>query len=249
MILDGKPNISGTALMHTAAIALIGDFSLQVPAHRAIPLAIEMASSRANSSVSWRCIETNAIRNAERDLADYAAVWVMPGSPYANAAGVLDAIRWARERKRPFLGTCGGFQHALVEFARNVAGLATAGHAETDPLTDMPLVVRLACPLVETIGTIHFDPNSQIRKVYGNDRAIESYHCSYGLNPEYQARLASAGMCFSALDEAGEARALELPTHPFFIGTLFQPERAALQQKCPPLAAAFVSCIAGDSRA
>jgi len=102
-------------------VALVGDFSAEVLAHRAIPWALELAGSAAGAKISWRWFPTDVIRDASNDLAGCAAVWVVPASPYANIAGALDAIRWARETGRPFLGTCGGFQHALLEFARNVA--------------------------------------------------------------------------------------------------------------------------------
>jgi len=58
-------------------------------------------------------------------------IWCVPGSPYANESAVIGAIRWARESGIPFLGTCGGFQHAVLEFARNVMGLSAAEHAAT----------------------------------------------------------------------------------------------------------------------
>ena len=93
-------------------------------------------------------------------------------------AGALDAVRWARETKRPFLGTCGGFQHALIEFARDVAGLTTADHAETNPAADTQVVAPLACSLVEQTGPIRFTPGSLIRHAYGRDGAQEGYHCS-----------------------------------------------------------------------
>jgi CTP synthase (UTP-ammonia lyase) len=64
--------------------------------------------------------------------------------------------------------------------------------------------------------------------------------CGFGLNPEFRERLEQAGMRFTGFDPEGAVRALELPTHPFFIATLFQPERAALHGRTPPLARAFV---------
>ncbi len=65
-------------------------------------------------------------------LAEYDAIWVVPGSPYRHPEGAFTAIRCARESSIPFLGTCGGFQHAVIEYARNVLGWQDAGHAETD---------------------------------------------------------------------------------------------------------------------
>ena len=106
------------------AIALVGDFSPDVTAHRVIPRALELASQAEGVRVTWTWVSTASIRDAARDLAGFAAVWVVPASPYASMAGALAAIRWARETKRPLFGSCGGFQHLLIEFARSHAGLA-----------------------------------------------------------------------------------------------------------------------------
>jgi CTP synthase (UTP-ammonia lyase) len=230
-------------------LALVGDHSSAVPAHRAIPRALELACAATGCEVSWRWFPTGEIQNASRDLADCAAIWVVPASPYANMTGALDAIQWARETGRPFLGTCGGFQHALIEFARNVAGLAAADHAESNEQADTLLVTRLDCPLVEKTGTLHFASGSRLRSAYGSGQATEGYHCNYGLNVEYRARLEDAGLYFSGFDEAGAARAIELPSHPFFIGTLFQPERSALRGEGHPLIRAFVrACGLGQQK-
>ena len=112
-------------------LALIGDHNPEVVAHRAIPLALELAQKNLSSVLQWDWIGTDAITDAPRQLAGHAGVWCVPASPYKSMDGALAAIRFARETKRPFLGTCGGFQHALIEFARNVIGVTGADHAET----------------------------------------------------------------------------------------------------------------------
>ncbi|HUR57496.1 MAG TPA: hypothetical protein VM029_07290 [Opitutaceae bacterium] len=229
--------------MHSRLIALVGDPSPAVIAHHAIPRALELARMETRAPVEWRWVNTRAIHDVARNLADASAVWVVPASPYENAAGALDAIRFARETSRPFLGTCGGFQHALIEFARNVAGLARADHAETNPQGDALVVSPLACSLVEKRGRIHFAADSRLREIYGTDSADEGYHCNYGFNAMHRAALERAGLQFTAFDEAGDVRGAELPAdvHPFFIGTLFQPERAASRGTVPPIVRAFLS--------
>ena len=225
--------------------ALVGDYSPEVVAHRAIPIALELACAAAECDATWQWVATRDIRHAARDLKKFVAVWLVPASPYENMAGALAAIRFARETKKPFLGTCGGFQHALIEFARNVAGLAAADHAETNPRGDTLVVAPLACSLVEKTGSIRFTPDSLTRAAYGRDTALEGYHCNYGLNFAHRAALERAGLRFTAFDENDDVRAFELPTatHPFFVSTLFQPERAALRGELPPLVAAFVRAI------
>ena len=229
--------------MSQSIIAVIGDYSPGVPAHLAIPKALELARAASGRDIAWRWIETRALRAPADGLAEYAGICVAPASPYANMAGVLEAIRWAREQGRPFLATCGGFQHALIEFGRNVAGLAGADHAETAPDAQILLVTRLACSLVEKSGAVRLVPGSRLRAAYGADEATEGYRCNYGLNPTYQRALEEAGLRFTAFDGEGAVSAAELPGHPFFVGTLFQPERAALRGELPPVVKVFVDAV------
>lgn len=230
-------------------IVLVGDYSPEVPAHRAIPIALTRARATGSHALEWTWVRTRDIRDAANDLCDFSAVWAVPASPYENMPGALAAIRFARETGRPFLGTCGGFQHALIEFARNVAGLRDADHAETNPSGGTLVVTRLACSLVEQVGEVHFAPDSLIRAAYGRDTAREGYRCNFGLNPVHRETLARAGLVFTAFDPDGEIRAAELPAtrHPFFLGTLFQPERGALRGETPPVVTAFVGAIAALS--
>jgi CTP synthase (UTP-ammonia lyase) len=154
--------------------------------------------------------------------------------------GALRAIRFAREQGRPFLGTCGGFQHAIIEYARNVLGWADAEHAETAPDAARPVITSLACALVEKSDTIRFYQGSLLAAAYGCVEATEGYHCSYGLNSTFLSAIVSGPLRVSAEDRAGEVRAVELEGHPFFVATLFQPERAALAGRAPALVIAFV---------
>ncbi|MFI5358294.1 MAG: hypothetical protein ACHQ4G_13255, partial [Opitutales bacterium] len=201
-----------------------------------------LACAAESRRVTWTWVPTATIHDAARDLARFAAVWVVPASPYASMAGALDAIRWARETRRPLFGSCGGFQHLLIEIARHAAGLPGADTAETNPGGAELIITSLACSLVEQTSPLRFATGSRMRAIYGRDTAIEGYHCRYGLNAAYRARLEAAGLRFTAFDENGEVRAAELPesVHPFFLGTLFQPERAALRGEAPPLARALV---------
>ena len=230
--------------MNKKKIALVGDYSDRHVAHRAIPLALELSRERAVADISWEWVATRRIANARADLEGFSAVWLVPASPYENTEGALGAVRWAREGGRPFLGTCGGFQHALLEIARNVAGLRDAGHAETHPGSSTPVVTRLSCPLVDMSGTVHFAGDSLLGAAYGTPSATEGYHCNYGFNPAYRLPLEAAGLRFTAWDDAGEIRGAELSRHPFFVGMLFQPERAALRGEAPPPVVAFVRAVA-----
>jgi CTP synthase (UTP-ammonia lyase) len=223
-------------------IALIGDHDPAVLAHRAIPKALALA----DPAVRFDWIGTESVGNAGR-LKDYAGIWCVPASPYRDTEGALSAIRFARENRIPFLGTCGGFQHALLEYARNVLGLTHASHAELEPAAAEPLIAPLSCSLVEQTGAIRFVPRTNLHRIYGADRATEDYHCRYGLNPRYEALLCDSPLIVSARDDAGEVRAVELDGHPFYVATLFQPERAALQGRRHPVVEAFVIASVGGA--
>jgi CTP synthase (UTP-ammonia lyase) len=219
-------------------IALIGDYNPAVIAHQAIPIALQMCGAEG----IW--MHTTQIAG----LAEFDGIWCVPASPYADGEAALGAIRFARENHVPFLGTCGGFQHALIEYARNVCGLAAASHAETDPNGAQLVIAPLACALIEKGGEILLDPpGTRIHAAYGEDRIFESYHCSYGVNPKFEAMLLEGGgpLRATARDNAGDLRAVELVNdHPFFVATLFQPERRALEGAIPPLVQAFVKALA-----
>jgi CTP synthase (UTP-ammonia lyase) len=222
-------------------IGLIGDYDAAVPAHQAIPIALNLAASAsAANAVDFEWVPTEDIASVDR-VSRFDAIWCVPASPYRNMDGALIAIRYARERRRPFLGTCGGFQHAVIEYARNVLGWADAEHAETTPDAQRPIVSLLECSLVEVTDTIRLVPGTRIAQAYGNAEISEGYRCRYGLNPEFQEQLLHGPLRASGYDEKGEVRAVELADHPFFVATLFQPERAALNGALSPLVAAFLA--------
>jgi CTP synthase (UTP-ammonia lyase) len=231
-------------------IALIGDFSAHAVAHQAIPPALASAAAQARTACEHQWVHTSLLPDdPSTELDAFDGVWCVPGSPYANAQGVLAAIRFARAMARPFLGTCGGFQHALLEYARAAWDVAAPAHAETEPGAPEPVIAPLACSLVEQGGEVYFTPGSRLRAIYGADSAFEEYHCSYGLSPAYAARFASGPLRIAARDASGEVRAVELDGHPFFIGTLYQPERSALRGEAHPLITAFLEAAIQARRA
>src|SRR5262245_53037945 len=102
--------------MGAKRIALVGDYDANKIAHRAIPIALRLAVDDSRADVTFEWLPSRELQPTDPTrLEPYAAFWCVPGSPYQNAAGVIEAIRFARLRGRPFLGTCGGFQHALLE--------------------------------------------------------------------------------------------------------------------------------------
>ncbi|VVO41251.1 CTP synthase [Pseudomonas fluorescens] len=227
-------------------IALIGDHDPQVTAHQAIPVALEKAAEHSGLNVQWQWLATDEI-HAETPLHTFDGVWCVPASPYRNMDGALLAIRFAREQQRPFLGTCGGFQHAVLEYARNVLGWSDAEHGETNPDAARVLLTPLSCALVEAVDTIHLREGSLIAEAYESAEIREGYRCRYGVNPQFQGELLKRELQAVGHDSEHELRAVELSGHPLFVATLFQPERAALKGVLPPLIGAFVEACAGRS--
>jgi CTP synthase (UTP-ammonia lyase) len=223
-------------------IGLIGDYNPEVVAHVAIPQAIQLAANELGYQVEFEWISTLSLEQEfEQKLSKYQALWTVPASPYRSMQGALNGIRYAREHRIPLLGTCGGFQHMIIEFARNFMGLSEANHAEENPSASLLLVAPLTCSVSQQTHTFKLSLSSKVADIYGNHEIEEQYGiCNYGLNPEFAPMLEQAGFRIAGVDADGEVRIMELDQHPFFIGTLFQPERSALKNRVHPLIKAFL---------
>jgi|SRR5580765_1833672 len=231
--------------MHALQIGLIGDRNDERVAHRAIPLALAMAAEACGTPIELVWVPTEQVGNGAA-LVEFDGLWCVPGSPYRDMNGALTAIRVARERHIPFLGTCGGFQHAVIEYARNMLGWADAEHAEIAPQATRQVIVPLSCALIEISDALRLVAGSKLAQCYGTLSIVEGYHCSYGLGADFRHALESGPLRINAYDEAGDVRGIELDDHPFFIATLFQHERSALQGHWPPAVRAFVqAAVAG----
>ncbi|MEU0738769.1 hypothetical protein [Streptomyces sp. NPDC006134] len=220
-----------------ARIALVGDRSPTVVSHTRIPLLLDALAERDRLVLDAYWIpseeagDTDAVRG-------FDAVWVLPGSPYRSEAGVLSAIRTAREAGIPFLGTCGGFQHTLLEYARNVCGLTRVAHAENDPGAEDFLITPLACSLIGHEAAVRVEPGSLAQTVIGAERTVERYFCAYGPSRHLDT-LRAHGLRLSGHDEDGHVRIAELPGHPFFLASLFQPELAGDGSRPHPMVRAL----------
>ncbi|GAA3837101.1 hypothetical protein ACFS5L_33265 [Streptomyces phyllanthi] len=178
------------------------------------------------------------------DLAGYDGIWVIPGSPYVSRDGVLTAIRHARETGVPYLGTSGGFQQALVEYMRNVLGVAGADDVRYDPGTATPVIIPLVCCLTGRQVSLHLGDGTRLSGVYsGAEQITETFHCRYGLNPDFADTIERSDLVISGWDSEGAARAVELADHPFFIGTLFQPELSSEPRAVHPLIEAYTRAV------
>ncbi len=135
----------------------------------------------------------------------------------------------------------------LVEHAINNLGIDDATHAEYGE-RGTPIVSLLSCSLNGKQITVRFASGSRLSKWHGADESIEQTTCNYGMNPEFQQQASTGGLVVAATDETGEVRAVERPDHPFFVGTLYQPQLTTSLQSPHPILAAFVKAAAQQTR-
>lgn len=222
-------------------IGIIGDYLPDLRYHIATEEALSHAAaalsiSLTSSWVSTLSLEKNTIANL---LKPFHGLWCAPGD-YKSMDGAIQAIQFAREQGRPFIGTCGGFQHALIEYARNALGINGAQHEETAPNAPILFISKLACSLVGKRQTIKIMPGSLSHKAYAKEEVSEQFVCNYGLNPHFRDRIQDGRLQITGVDLMDEVRVVEINDHPFFIATLFQPQISSQHSNPHPLITAYL---------
>jgi CTP synthase (UTP-ammonia lyase) len=223
----------------TTRIALVGDREERYPSHREVDAVLPMLG--VDVEAVWLPTDGAAVQ----DLRGFDGIWLMPGSPYADDDAAYASIRYAREHAVPFLGTCGGLQYAVVEFFRNVLGVAGASHAESDGVGAGNVVTALACSLNGQEREVRPVPGTRFAALVAGTPFVGMHYCSYAPDALALARLVAAGMVVEANADDADAEVIELPTHPFFMLSLFQPQIGALAGRpLHPLLREFVRCAA-----
>lgn len=222
-------------------VAVIGDFDESYVPHAATNAAIRHSASALgiDASVAW--LDTEALATDLDPIARADVLWCAPGSPYRSLAGALAALRFGRENAVPTLGTCGGCQHIILEYARNALGFNDAQHAEYDPYASRLFVSALSCSLAGRTMPVNLEPGSIANRCYGANRVHENYYCNFGLNPDQRQTLEAGGLHISGVDDDDEARVFELPGHPFYVATLFVPQTRSTVEAPHPLVTALLS--------
>ena len=220
----------------TTTIAIVGERDPDFPPHIATDAAIAHSAEALAVDVRAHWVATDA------PLPVVDAIWCAPGSPYRSLDGALAALRHGREEGIPTLGTCGGCQHMLLEFARNVLGFADAQHAEYDPYASRLFVTPLTCEVAGRTMDVKLDPASRL---YGGELEVqEQYYCNFGLNDDYRAQLEDGGLKITGVDADGDARVFELADHPFYVATLFVPQMRSEPGRPHPVVTQFVAAAA-----
>ena len=218
-------------------IGIVGDENDSYPSHREI----NAVRSTLGDGVDTQWLSTDGDR--VRDLEGFDGIWLTPGSPYADDAAAYEAVRWARELDVPFLGTCGGLQYAVIEYLRNVLGVSSASHAESDGVDGTNVVRALACSLDGEERVVRPVGSTRFSRLVGGEPFVGMHYCNYGPDTEALRRLVEGGMVIEATADDADAEVIELPTNRFFMLSLFQPQIGALAGKpVHPLLREFVRC-------
>ena len=251
---------------HAVDIALVGKYVDLTESYKSLSEALVHAGIHTGARIKIHYIDSESIeQNGTACLADMDAVLVPGGFGKRGVEGKIKAIRYAREMKLPYLGICLGMQLAVIEYARNVAGLDAAHSTEFEPETPHP-VIALITEWQERDGRVeHRDANSDlggtmrlggqeallkqgsvVRKVYDADRIVERHRHRYEVNNHYLPRIEAAGMRMSGVSVKEQlCEMIELPSagrdgHPWFVGCQFHPEFTSTPRKGHPLFNAFI---------
>src|SRR3974377_24932 len=160
--------------MKKPIVALVGERDPTKRAHEGMEASFALFERLSPGSVGFRWIPTKSIApgSAAEVLGEAIAVWCAPGSPYENTEGALEAIRHARVEGKPFLGTCGGFQHALMEYCANVLGRPSVHQEMVGDAVD-PLIIKLSCSLAETRARVFAPAGSWYAGTVGANESTE----------------------------------------------------------------------------
>lgn len=220
-------------------IGIIGDYDGR-PSHLATEEALGHSAGKLGIQIEFQWLPTNFIVNEIERLIDFDGLWCAPGSPYKSMNGAIAGIEYARVNNVPFIGTCGGFQHGVIEFGRNVLHISTLEDLNFDPYEENDYISALSCSLVGQSRHITLDKESPVSRIYGCHEITEKYNCSFGLNKNFQELLHKNCFKVIGIDENGEARLMRLEGKNFFIISLFQPQLSSTYENPHPLISEFL---------
>ena len=229
----------------TMKLSIIGDFNPHSETHMATNESIEHSKNLLKCDLDSYWINTQDITEDIFDQFD--GFLIAPGSPYKNMENVIDAIYYAREKNIPCLGTCSGFQHMIIEYARNILGFKNAHHEEYHQDSSDLFITKLSCSLKGRNMELNLVPGSKVASLYGKNQVIERYYCNYGVNHDYLQMLKSGPINIVGSDCEGEIRVLEYPDHIFFVGTLYVPQVQSTHSTPHPLITGFIGTIINSS--
>ncbi|MBE0651792.1 MAG: CTP synthase [Bacteroidales bacterium] len=225
----------------TKRIVILGDFNPAYPTQHALNDSVRHVLKKFDEEIQFDWVGSDVLNYKTAFDKLYCGLWIAPGSPYKDMENVLDTISFTRQNNIPTFGNCGGFQHMVIEYARNVCGISHADHEETDPGSKDLVISKLACSLVgqeENLTIV--DKHSKLFNIIKKEQLLGKYFCNYGINSKYLDALKSNGFKTTVVSEDGQVRAFEIADHRFFIGSLFQPALTSTKKEPNPLIVEFV---------
>ena len=249
-------------------IAMVGKYVQIRDSYISLNEALVHAGLKTRTRVRVHYLESTDIeRDGVGSLAGMDAILVPGGFGERGIEGKIQAVRYAREQRIPYLGICLGMQLAIVEYARHVLGLADAhstefNRASANPVNglitewqDLARGVQQRTATSELGGSmrlgaqpVRLTPGTMAREIYGRDEIMERHRHRYEFNNHYLERFRSAGLVFSGFSPDGLVEIIELPAHPWFMATQFHPEFTSTPRDGHPLFTGFVRA-ARDCRA
>ena len=243
-------------------IGMVGKYTELPDAYKSVNEALKHAGLKNQVAVNIKYVDSQDIEvKGVGLLAELDAILVPGGFGERGVEGKILAAQYARENKVPYLGICLGMQVALIEYARNVAGLTDAHSTEFKPETPYPVVglinewldeegqVEYRCENSDLGGTMrlgsqlcHILKDTKAYNVYGSETIYERHRHRFEVNNNYREQLSNAGLVFSGLStDKTLVEVIEIPDHPWFIAGQFHPEFNSTPRDGHPLFESFIA--------
>jgi CTP synthase len=242
------------------SIALVGKYVEYEDSYKSLKEALLHGGLAHQAKLNIHWIEAEGVVGAdwERQLEGYDGILVPGGFGKRGIEGMLNAIRFARERKVPYFGICLGMQTMVIEYARNVCGLEQADSTEFDPGTPHRVIFKLRelKGVDELGGTMRLGAwpcrlaeGSHAQRAYGAREISERHRHRYEFNREYEEQLKAGGLRITGeTPDCTYVEICEIPDHPWFLGCQFHPEFKSKPLEPHPLFQAFIGAACQQSR-
>jgi len=255
-VVDAKANPEAEV-----RIAMVGKYIDLKDSYMSLNEALRHAGIRTRTRVNIDYIESESLQTEGTGcLQDVDAILVPGGFGERGIEGKIAAVKFAREKKVPYLGICLGLQVAIIEYARHVVGLAGAHSTELDPQTPHPVIALItewqnqdgtvqARTATSDLGgtmrlgaqTCYINDGTLAKEIYGKNEISERHRHRFEFNNRYLKQISDAGLVFSGFSRDGLAELIELPGHPWFFGTQFHPEFTSNPRDGHPLFTSFIN--------
>ena len=242
---------------HDVTIAMCGKYTELIDSYKSVMEAFVHAGVENNSRVSVKWIQTDRIKNnktAKKAFSDVNGILILPGFGSRGGEGKIRSSKYARENKIPFLGICLGLQCAVIDFARNVAGLKNANSTEFDKKTKYPVIDLMESQKAVKIkgGTMRLGAydceiktGTRAYAAYRKKKVSERHRHRYEVNNRYRNRLEKSGLIFSGVNsDLGVVETIEIKDHPWFVAGQFHPELKSRVNRAHPLFREFIKASA-----